>query len=152
VRPQSRHHLRAQEGAREAPVGVARILDEPDRPRDGIGAQLAAVEAQEGPNQPALSQRGDAGHRGEPGRAAAPEQLQQHGFCLVVAMMGGQQAVTRPQQGGEHPVAGPSRRRLDAERRAQRRDLDLEDPQRDTQRRTHGRQCARQAGACGSNA
>ncbi|MNN33153.1 hypothetical protein D3C81_1468960 [compost metagenome] len=60
-------------------------------------------------------QRAPRGHAGHAGHAGAPEQPHQHGFHLIVAMMGEQQqrGALRPAHAPERGVAGTARGGLD---------------------------------------
>nr|GEU28296.1 hypothetical protein [Tanacetum cinerariifolium] len=94
---QRRHDLQAQRVAREARVVVRFVMDVADGVLGHVPVQLPARRAQQRARHHQLRVAQQAGgavggvHAGQAGRAGAAQQLQQHGFGLVVHVVGGEQ-------------------------------------------------------------
>ena len=102
---QARQHVVAQEVA-VVPVGFVRRVFQPVQGvLAGVGLQGLARHVQQRSPQPAVRERAQRPHRRQ-AVAGAAQQAQQHGFGLVVAVVGGDQQFARGQRAFEGGVAG----------------------------------------------
>ena len=113
--PQQRKYFQAQVIAGMAKIGVAVIDDPFDAPCHGMPGKLLPRNLQQRADQPqaAAWRDGPPGrHAGRPVRTAAAQQVEQHGFDPVVALMGQRQPFGIDFRKGR--VARLARRRFEA--------------------------------------
>ncbi len=82
-----------QAGAREAGVGVGRVIDERRAARIGEGDQIALLEADERPGDRHAVARGHEVHAAQPRDAGSAQQTKEHGLGLIVRVMSGHERV-----------------------------------------------------------
>ena len=112
VRPvdgQTREDHVTQMVARKRGVRIGRIVDGDEIVRIEILAQRRARQGQQGAPQHAAAERTGFAHAAQALRSGAAQQFEQHGFGLVVAMVGEHEPFARSQRGGEGGVARPAR-------------------------------------------
>ena len=93
---------------------VHRILLPGETLARGIVGELGAIDFEQRAGVPALAQPRARGHCRETGNPGPAQQLDQHRFELVIAMMGGQQPLARRELALERRIARLSRGGFDA--------------------------------------
>ncbi len=112
-----RQHLQAQVIARMLNVLVAQVLDPAQPFAISVNLQLCTRDIQQWPHKPALPQRSLHWHSRQAAHPGTAQQTKQQGLGLIVAVLRGQQQVTRIQPFGKARIARLPRRTLQARAR-----------------------------------
>ena len=120
---------RAQAGAREARVGVGRVVDERRAARIGEGDEVALPQGHQRPPDRHAVAHGHDIHAAQASDAGAAQQAKEHGLRLIVGVMGGEQRLgaDRPRIVDEQTVARLARALLQARSRASRLSIEERD-------------------------
>ena len=126
-----RQHARPEPGPVKTRLVVHRILLPGNAFARGIGGEFRAIDLEERTCVPALPQLRTRGHGRETRHTGTAEQLDQHCLELVIAMMGGQQPLSRRELALERRIARFSRHGFEAFT-SRRLKPKLEDSERDS--------------------